>query len=65
MQHQVFIPALTARLGAEVSEKQRALAEHKAKATGASADVVLRQRANVAMVTQPRAPANDGRPAAL
>ena len=52
MLNQVLIPALTARLGAEVAEKQRALAEHEAKATDASADVVVRQRANDAMVAQ-------------
>ena len=33
MMNQVLIPALTARLDAEVAEKQRALAEHEAKAT--------------------------------
>ena len=52
MQNQVLIPALTARLDAEVAEKQRTLAEHEAKATDASADVVVRQRANDAMVAQ-------------
>ena len=52
MQNQVLIPALTARLDAEVAEKQRALAEHEAKATDASADVMVRQRANDAMVAQ-------------
>ena len=52
MMNQVLIPALTARFDAEVAEKQRALAEHEAKATDASADVVVRQRANGAMVAQ-------------
>ena len=52
MQHQVLIPALMARLGAEVAEKQRTLAEHEGKATDASADVMVRQRANDAMVAQ-------------
>ena len=50
--NQVLVPALTARLDAEVAEKQRTLAEHEAKATDASADVVVRQRANDAMVAQ-------------
>ena len=52
MMNQVLIPALTARLGAEIAEKQRALAEHEAKAMDASADVAVRQRANGAMVAQ-------------
>ena len=52
MQHQVLIPALMARLGAEVADKQRTLAEHEAKATGASADTAVRQRANGAIVAQ-------------
>jgi hypothetical protein len=52
MMNQVLIPALTARLDAEVAEKQRTPAEHEAKATDASADVVVRQRANDAMVAQ-------------
>jgi hypothetical protein len=50
MQNQVLIPALVARLDVEVADKQRTLAEHEAKATDASADVVVRQRANNAMV---------------
>ena len=50
MQHQVLTPALTARSDAEVAEKQRTLAEHEAKATDASADVMVRQRTNDAMV---------------
>ena len=52
MMHQVLIPALTARLDAEVAEKQRTLAEHEAKAADAAADVVVRQRANGAMASQ-------------
>ena len=52
MMNQVLISALMARLDAEAAEKQRTLAEHEAKATGASADVVVRQRANDAMVAQ-------------
>ena len=52
MMDQVLIPALTARLGAEVDEKQRILAEHEAKALDATADVVTRQRANDATVSQ-------------
>ena len=32
MQNQVLIPALVARLGVEVADKQKALAEHEAKA---------------------------------
>ena len=54
MMNQVTIPALialTARLGAEVADKQKTLAEHEAKATDPSADVVVRQRANGAMVS--------------
>ena len=52
MMNQVLIPALTARLDAEVEEKQRILAEHEAKATDAAADVAVRQRANDAMASQ-------------
>ena len=54
MMNQVLIPALMARLDAEVAEKQRqrALAEHEAKATDAAADVAVRQRANGAMASQ-------------
>ena len=52
MMNQVLIPALTARLDAEVAEKQRTLAEHEAKATDATADVAVRQRANDAMASQ-------------
>ena len=52
MQNQVLIPALVARLGAEVADKQRTLAEHEAKATDASADATVRQRANDAIVAQ-------------
>ena len=52
MLQQVLLPALMARLDAEVAEKQRTLAEHEAKATDASADVMVRQRANDAMVEQ-------------
>ena len=37
MMDQVLIPALTARLDAEVDEKQRILAEHEAKALNATA----------------------------
>ena len=33
MQNQVLIPALVARLGVEVADKQKTLAEHEAKAT--------------------------------
>ena len=54
MMNQVTIPALialAARLGAEVADKQKTLAEHEAKATDPSADVVVRQRANGAMVS--------------
>ena len=52
MMNQVLIPALMARLDAEVAEKQRTLAEHEAKATDAAADVAVRQRANDAMASQ-------------
>ena len=52
MQNQVLIPALVARLDAEVADKQRTLAEHEAKATDATADATVRQRANDAIVAQ-------------
>ena len=52
MMNKVLIPALTARLDAEIVEKQRTLAEHEAKATDATADVAVRQRANDAMASQ-------------
>ena len=52
MQHQVLIPALLARLDVEVADKHRALAEHEAKATDATADAMVRQRANGAIVDQ-------------
>ena len=48
----LLVPALTARLDAEVEEKQRILAEHVTKATDATADVAVRQRANDAMASQ-------------
>ena len=48
----MLIPALVARLGAEVTEKKRTLAEHEAKATDATADTAVRQRANDAIVAQ-------------
>ena len=52
MQNQVLIPALVARLDVEIADKQRTLAEHEAKATDASADTAVRQRANDAIVAQ-------------
>ena len=52
MQNQVLIPALVARLGVEVADKQKALAEHEAKATDAASDATVRQRANDAIVAQ-------------
>ena len=52
MMDQVLIPALTARLDAEADEKRRILAGHETKALDATADVVTRQRANDAMVSQ-------------
>ena len=52
MQMQVLIPALLARLGVEVTDKQKTLAEHEAKATGAASDATVRQRANDAIVAQ-------------
>ena len=50
MQMQVLVPALLARLDVEVTDKQKALAEHEAKATGAAPDVIVRQCANDAIV---------------
>ena len=50
--NQVLVPALTARLDAEVEEKQRILAEHETKATDVTADVAVCQRANDAMASQ-------------
>ena len=52
MMDQVLIPALTARLDAEADEKRRILAGHEAKSLDATADLVTRQRANDAMVSQ-------------
>ena len=52
MQNQVLIPALVARLGVEVADKQRTLAEHEAKATDVTADATVRQPANDAIVAQ-------------
>ena len=48
----MLIPALVARLDVEIADKQRTLAEHKAKATDATADAMVRQRANDAIVDQ-------------
>ena len=52
MQMQVLIPALLARLDVEVTDKQKTLAEHEAKATDAASDATVRQRANDAIVAQ-------------
>ena len=52
MQNQVLVPALVACLGVEIANKQRTLAEHRAKATDATADAMVRQRANDAIVDQ-------------
>ena len=52
MQMQVLIPALLARLDVEVTDKQKTLAEHEAKATDAASDASVRQRANDAIVAQ-------------
>jgi len=52
MQSQVLIPALVARLDVGIADKQRTLAEHEAKATDATADAMVRQRANDAIVGQ-------------
>ena len=52
MQMQVLIPDLLARLGVEVTDKKKTLAEHEAKATEAASDATERQRANDAIVEQ-------------
>ena len=52
MQNQVLIPALVARLDVGVSDKQKALAVHEAKATDAASDATERQCANDAIVAQ-------------
>ena len=49
MMDQVLLPALTARLDAEVDEKRRILAGHEAKSLDAAEDLVTRQRANDTM----------------
>ena len=49
---QVLIPALLARLGVEVTDKRKTLAEHEAKATDAASTATVRQRANDAIVAQ-------------
>ena len=52
MQMQVLIPALLARLGVEVTDKRKTVAEHEAKATDAAPDATVRKRANGAIVAQ-------------
>ena len=48
----MLVPALVARLDVEIADKQRTLAVHEAKATDATADAIVRQRANDAIVDQ-------------
>ena len=55
MMNQVLIPALMARLDAEVAEKQRTLAEHEAKAT----DVAASQTPYLAALTTVRPKLSD------